>query len=427
MPLFFLLKFMELDYNNKKIDRVDSMKKTLRDMDVYEKKVLLRCDFNVPIENGTILDDSKIIASLDTIEYLISQRCRIIILSHLGKVKSKEDQEKNTLEPVAKRLKDLINTKVTFSRQCVSILVEQAVLNMQPGDILLLENTRIEDYPNKLESNNDIQLATFWAGLADVFVMDAFGSAHRAHASTTGVAKLLPNCIGFLVENELRTLDKYVLHPEKPFTVIMGGAKIDDKLAIMEKLLPLCDHLLLTGGLANTCLKILGFNIGESISCKDDLILEQVKNMLVKYKNKIMLPLDVVVSKSYNKDYVKHIALLAVEDDDLILDIGIETIKKYDEAIKHSKTILVNGTAGKYEDIKFASGTRGLLEKIIETDAIKIAGGGDSVSAIKKFGLENKFTYLSTGGGATLEYIKDGKLKALDAIDEDKSYEVLDL
>lgn len=403
------------------------MKKTLLHTDVQGKRVLLRCDFNVPIEQGAILDDSKIIASLDTIEYLINQGCKIIILSHLGKIKKEEDKAKNTLEPVAKRLKELLTTKVIFSKQSVSVVVEEAVRKMQPGEVLLLENTRFQDYPDKLESGNDLQLANFWAGLADVFVMDAFGSAHRKHASTYGVAKLLPNCIGLLVENELMSLDKYIMKPERPFTVLMGGAKMDDKLQIMEKLLPNCDHLLLTGALANTCLKILGFPIGQSLVCKDAVVLEQVKNILVEYKNKIMLPVDVVVSRSYNDDYVQHIALTSIKDDDIIYDIGMKTVEKFNEAIKQSKSIFVNGTAGKYEDIKFATGTRELLECITSSDAIKVAGGGDGVSAVKKFHFENKFTYLSTGGGATLEYIRDGKLAALDAIEEEKTYEVLDL
>lgn len=403
------------------------MKKTLRDMDLRNKKVLLRCDYNVPIENGIIMDDTKIQASLDTIEYLLNQDCRIIILSHLGKVKSEEDKIKNTLEPVAYKLQELLNTKVTFSKQCVSTVVEEAVEQMQPGDVLLLENTRHRDYPLNEESGNDIRLANFWAGLADVFVMDAFGSAHRAHASTYGVAKLLPSCIGLLVEQELNALDKYVMNPVRPFTVLMGGAKVDDKLPIIEKLIPNCDNLLLTGALANTCLQILDFNIGSSLATKEPELIEQMKKILVTYKEKIMLPLDVIVGRSYNNEFLKHINLLDITDDDIILDVGMKTIEKYSTAIRNSKTIFVNGTAGKYEDERFATGTRELLLRIADIDGITVIGGGDSVSAVNKFGLKNKFTYLSTGGGATLEYLKDGKLIALDAIEEVKDYEVLDM
>lgn len=403
------------------------MKKLLRNINVKGKRVLLRCDFNVPIENGIILDDSKIIASLDTINYLMEQQCRIIILSHLGKIKNESDKNKNTLEPVAKHLKEMLNTRVVFSKQYMSLAIEQTVKEMLPGDILLLENTRHADYPSKLESSNDPQLAAFWASLADIFVMDAFGSAHRIHASTYGVAKLLPNCIGFLVEKELFFLEKYVLNPQKPFTVLMGGAKIDDKLKIMEKLLPICDNLLLTGCLANTCLNILGFNIGESLVTTDKELINQVKKMLIKYKTKIMLPLDVIITKKYKSDVVKHVNLVDIESDDIIYDIGIKTVDKYTEAINNSKTIFVNGTAGKYEDIRFSNGTRELLERITKSNAIKIAGGGDGVSAVKKFKLDSKFDYLSTGGGATLEYIENGNLKALEAIEEEPVYEVLDL
>lgn len=403
------------------------MKKTLRDMDLKNKKVLLRCDYNVPIENGVIMDDTKILASLDTIEYLLNQDCRIIILSHLGKVKSEEDKIKNTLEPVAHKLKELLNTNVTFSKQCVSTVVEEAVEKMQAGDVLLLENTRHRDYPDNEESGNDVRLANFWAGLADVFVMDAFGSAHRAHASTYGVAKLLPSCIGLLVEQELNALNKYVMKPARPFTVLMGGAKVDDKLPIIEKLIPNCDYLLLTGTLANTCLQILGFNIGASLVTKEPNLIEQMKRILIANKEKIMLPLDVIVGRGYNSDYLKHINLVDITDDDIILDIGMKTIEKYNTAIEKSKTIFINGTAGKYEDERFATGTRELLLRAADTNCVTVVGGGDSVTAVNKFGLKNKFTYLSTGGGATLEYIKDGNLKALDAIEEVKDYEVLDL
>lgn len=403
------------------------MKKTLRDMELKNKKVLLRCDYNVPIENGIILDDTKILASLDTIEYLLNQNCSIIILSHLGKVKSEEDKLKYTLEPVAKRLKELLNTKVTFSKQCVSTAVEEAVAKMNPGDIILLENTRHQDYPERQESDNDIRLANYFEGLADVFVMDAFGSAHRRHASTYGVAKLMPNCIGLLVEQEINALNKYVMEPKRPFTVLMGGAKVDDKLPIIEKLIPNCDYLLLTGALANTCLQILGFNIGTSMVTKEPHLIEQMKKILVANKEKIMLPLDVIVGRKYNNDYLKHLNLIDISDDDIILDIGMKTVEKYNSAISSSKTIFINGTAGKYEDDRFATGTRELLLKVASTNAITIIGGGDSVSAVNKFGLKNEFTYLSTGGGATLEYIKDGKLDALDAIEEESSYEVLDV
>ncbi len=394
------------------------MKKRIQDIDVKNKRVLLRCDFNVPVENGRILDDSKIIASLNTIEYLVKQGAKIIILSHFGKVKSEEDKAKNSLAPIAEHLQKLVQTKVIFSKQPRSLYLEAKIENMNPGDILVLENTRFEDVPDKLESGNDAQLAMYWAGLADVFCLDAFGSAHRKHASTYGVAKYLPNCIGFLVEHEMQMLDKYVLNAEKPFTIVMGGAKVEDKVALIEALLPKCDHLLITGGIANSCLATLGFNVGNSLRTRDPEIIAKLKELLINYKDKIMLPVDAIIGREYNNDFIEHVNIDKVEEDDMILDIGMKTINKYKEVIDSSKTIFVNGTAGKYEDIRFATGTRELLNNIVNTNAIKIVGGGDGVSAVKHFKLGEKFTYLSTGGGATLEYIINEGLPAIDNIDE---------
>lgn len=394
------------------------MKKRIQDVDVKGKRVLLRCDFNVPIKNGRILDDSKIIESLTTIEYLIKQGAKIIILSHFGKVKSEEDKEKNSLMPVAKHLQSLVSSKVIFSTQTRSIYLSTKIDEMNPGDILVLENTRFEDVPDKLESGNDPQLAMYWADLADIFCLDAFGSCHRKHASTYGVAKYLPNCIGFLVQKEISMLDKYVLNAEKPFTILMGGAKVEDKVALIEALLPLCDNLLLTGGIANSCLQTLGYDVGESIRTKDPKTIETLKNILISNKEKIMLPVDAIVSRNYNEDYIEHVNINNVETDDIIYDIGMKTVNKYKEVINKSATIFVNGTAGKYEDVRFATGTRELLNAIGDSQATKVVGGGDGVSAVKNFKMAEKFTFLSTGGGATLEYIINKGLPAIDNISE---------
>ena len=263
------------------------MKRRIQDMDVSNKRVLLRCDFNVPVKDGKILDDSKIIASLETIDYLIKNKAKIIILSHFGKVKTEEDKLNNSLVIVAKLLQSLVDTKVIFSKQTRSIYLNEKIESMNFGEILVLENTRFEDVPNKLESNNDIQLAMYWSELADIYCLDAFGSAHRMHASTYGVAKQLPNCIGFLVQHELEALNNYVLNAERPFTIVMGGAKVEDKVDLIETLLPKCDNLLLTGGIANSCLYILGFNVGESIRSKDINTLNRMKDIIVNNKNKI--------------------------------------------------------------------------------------------------------------------------------------------
>lgn len=381
------------------------MNNRIQDMDVKNKKVLLRCDFNVPVKDGVILDDSKIVASLRTIEYLIQEGAKIIILSHFGKVKTAEDKEKNTLAPIAVRLQELVKTKVIFSKQTRSLFIETKIDNMKPGEIMLIENTRYEDVPNKLESGNDVQLAMYWAGLADVFCLDAFGSSHRKHASTYGVARYLPSCVGYLIQQEVEALDKYVLGAEKPFTILMGGAKVEDKVELIETLLPKCDHLLLTGGIANSCLHILGFNVGNSLRTKDEEIMAKLKTLLIQNKDKIKLPLDAIVGNSYQENYIEHVSIDKVKQEDCIFDIGMKTIEDYKKVIDKSATIFINGTAGKYEDNKYATGTRELLSYIADAKLTKVVGGGDGVSAVKHFKLEEKFTHLSTGGGATLEYI----------------------
>ena len=395
------------------------MKKRIQDMDVKGKKVLLRCDFNVPIKDGKILDDSKIVASLNTIDYLVKNNAIIIILSHFGKVKKEEDKATNSLAPVAAHLQKLVNTKVIFSQQPRNLYLEAKIESMNPGEIIVLENTRFEDVPNNLESGNDTQLAMYWSSLADVFCLDAFGSAHRKHASTYGVAKYLPSCIGYLIQKEMDCLDKYVLNPVHPFTIVMGGAKVEDKVSLIESLLPKCDNLLLTGGIANSCLVTLGFNVGASLRTKDPEVLARLKEILVQYKDKIMLPVDAIVGRVYNEALIDHVNIDKIEEDDVIFDIGMKTIEKYRDVINNSQTIFVNGTAGKYEDVRFATGTRELLNAIGNAKAVKVIGGGDGVSAAKTFGFENKFTFLSTGGGTTLEYIIQGSLPAIDNIPDE--------
>lgn len=403
------------------------MFKTLRNTDVKNKRVVLRCDLNVPIKDGFILDDSKIKASLETINYLIENDCKIIILSHLGKVKTKADKAKNTLEPVYNRLRELLKREIYFSRETRAVNLYMQVESMLPKDVLLLENTRFEDLNGNLESGCDPQLSMYWASLCDVFVMDAFGTSHRKHASTYGISKYVPSCIGFLVEKELTCLDKFVINGKRPLTIVMGGAKIEDKIGLIEKFLNKCDYLLLTGGIANTFLKVLNINIGASLCSKNPEILEKVKNMLLNYRNKIMLPLDVIVANTYDENYVKYKRLNELDENDIILDCGNKTIEKYKTAIDESETVFVNGTMGKYEDIRFANGTKEFLRMLSLSNKILVAGGGDSVSAINNFGYTNAFTYLSSGGGATLEYLTTNKLPGLEGIDEDDEVEVLNM
>ncbi len=403
------------------------MFKTLRNTDIKNKRVVLRCDLNVPIKDGFILDDSKIKASLETINYLIENDCKIIILSHLGKVKTKADKAKNTLEPVYNRLRELLKREIYFSRETRAVNLYMQVESMLPKDVLLLENTRFEDLNGNLESGCDPQLSMYWASLCDVFVMDAFGTSHRKHASTYGISKYVPSCIGFLVEKELTCLDKFVINGKRPLTIVMGGAKIEDKIGLIEKFLYKCDYLLLTGGIANTFLKVLNINIGASLCSKNPEILEKVKNMLLNYRDKIMLPLDVIVANTYDENYVKYKRLNELDENDIILDCGNKTIEKYKTAIDESETVFVNGTMGKYEDIRFANGTKEFLRMLSLSNKILVAGGGDSVSAINNFGYSNAFTYLSSGGGATLEYLTTNKLPGLEGIDEDDEVEVLDM
>lgn len=403
------------------------MFKTLKNTDIKNKRVVLRCDLNVPIKDGFILDDSKIKASLETINYLMDNNCKIIILSHLGKVKTTADKAKNSLEPVYNRLRELLKREIYFSRETRAVNLYMQVENMLPKDVLLLENTRFEDLNGNLESGCDPQLSMYWASLCDVFVMDAFGTSHRKHASTYGISKYVPSCIGFLVEKELIALDKFIINGKRPLTIVMGGAKIEDKISLIEKFLDKCDHLLLTGGIANTFLKVLNINVGASLCSKNPEILEKVKNILLNYREKIMLPLDVVVANTYDKNYIKYKRLNELDADDIIYDCGNKTIERYKSIIEESETIFVNGTMGRYEDLRFANGTKEFLNMLANSNKILVAGGGDSVSAINNFGFKDSFTYLSSGGGATLEYLTTNNLPGLEGIDEDDEVETLDL
>ena len=404
------------------------MKKCLQNTNVLNKRVLLRVDYNVPVKDGKILDDSKIKATLETICYLLSENCKIIILSHLGKIKTESDKSKYSLKIVAERLKELLDKEVYFSHENFGVPVVDRVNALNSGEILMLENTRFLDVPGNLESGCDPQLSMFFASLADVFVSEAFGTAHRRHASNYGVTKYMESCIGFLMQKEIGMLNRLVIHPIHPFTVIMGGAKIDDKLELLEKLLPKCEHLLLGGGLANTCLKALGFSVGSSLSSNSYKTIKTVQDMLLKYKDKIMLPLDAIVGISYDKDYIKYKMINEIEPNEIILDIGVKTLEKYKTVINNSETIFLNGTVGMYENMRFANGTKELLNIITSSNAITVAGGGDAASSAYNFGCGYKFTYISSGGGATLEYLATETLPALDNIsEEDDNIETLDL
>lgn len=370
--------------------------KTIKDIDLKNKKVVIRVDYNVPMENGIIKDSSKIKKSLRSINYLLENNCRVVILSHFGRIKSEEDKAKNSLKIVAKELANLLGKNVKFLDNCYGDKVKNIVDNCGLGEVILLENTRFMDIYDKKESGNDLALAEYWASLGEVYINDAFGSMHRAHASTAGIAKFLPHAIGFLVMDELEHLNILIHNTPHPFTVFMGGAKVDDKLPIIKSLIERCDYLLVGGGIANSFLKAKGADIGNSIATSDEGILNELKKLMDEYKGKIVLPVDFTI------------------DDGIIYDVGNKSIEVYKKYIDKSEIVFVNGTCGKFEDERFMEGTSNLFKILKDSGKKVIVGGGDTASACIKFGFKDSFDFISSGGGATLEYIADGTLKTLE-------------
>lgn len=370
--------------------------KTIKDIDLKNKKVVIRVDYNVPMENGIIKDSSKIKKSLRSINYLLENNCRVVILSHFGRIKSEEDKAKNSLKVVAKELANLLGKNVKFLDNCYGDKVKSIVDNCGLGEVILLENTRFMDIYEKKESGNDLALAEYWASLGEVYINDAFGSMHRAHASTAGIAKFLPHAIGFLVMDELEHLNILIHNTPHPFTVFMGGAKVDDKLPIIKSLIERCDYLLVGGGIANSFLKAKGADIGNSIATSDEGILNELKKLMDEYKGKIVLPVDFTI------------------DDGIIYDVGNKSIEVYKKYIDKSEIVFVNGTCGKFEDERFMEGTSNLFKILKDSGKKVIVGGGDTASACIEFGFKDSFDFISSGGGATLEYIADGTLKALE-------------
>ena len=401
------------------------MKQRLQNMNVGNKTVLVRVDYNVPVQGNEILDDTKIKGSLKTIEYLLDKNCKVVLFSHFGKVKTKEDFIKNSLSPIASHLSTLLGQEVYFSKENFGAEVVDRVKKLKPKEILLLENTRFLDVPKKLESKCDPQLSEFWASLGDVFINDAFGSSHRKHASTYGISEYLPSGIGFLMQQEIEMLTEYVLNPKKPFTLIMGGAKLDDKIDLMTSLIPKCDYLLCGGGIANTFLKTLGFSIGESLASTSMEIRDKAKEILLHNKEKMKLPLDAIVGNTYDSNYIKYKLIDKIEPNEMILDISAKTIEEFKPIIEKSKTIFLNGTVGLYENPKYANGTKELLSLLKKSKANVIVGGGDAASSVLNLGYEDAFTYISTGGGATLEFLATGNLPAIENIPEE--IETLDI
>ena len=391
------------------------MKKTIRDYDLNNKKVIIRVDFNVPIKDGVILDDNRIVSSLKTIKYAIKNGAKVILMSHLGRVKTKEDK-KNTLKPVSVRLSNLLNHDVLFIGTTRGEELESAINNMKSGDIILMENTRFEDLNGKLESSNDKALGKYWASLGDIFINDAFGTSHRAHASNVGIASNLPSGIGFLVEKELEVINSVILKPNRPFTVILGGAKVSDKIGVIDNLVTKADYILIGGGMAYTFLKSQDINIGASLLDSDNI--DYCKTLLKKYSDKIILPIDSVNGESSISNTGRTCFINEIKDNEMGLDIGYNTVKLFKSYLVDSKTILWNGPVGYFENEVFSNGTKGICEVLKSIDATKIIGGGDTGSAIKNLGYEDAVTFISTGGGATLQMLEGKKMDGIDIIDE---------
>ena len=395
------------------------MKKTIKDFDLNNKRVIIRCDFNVPIKDGIILDDNRIKESLKTINYALDNNAKIILLSHLGRVKTDNDKKDNTLLPVSKRLSELLGVKVNFINETRGSVIEEVIKNMEPKDIVMLENTRYEDVPNKKESNNDEKLGKYWASLGDIFINDAFGTAHRTHASNVGIASNIPSGIGFLIQKELKMLGDVLNEPKRPYVVIAGGAKMHDKIKIIDKLIKKADYILLGGGIANTFLVAKGYDLKKSVY--DEESVSHAKELLKKYDEKIILPLDGYSSSSYSDGLkVNYYKLDNVEDGEMILDIGPETIKLFSKYILKAKTVFWNGPVGVSEFKNFEYGTKKMCEVLKPSDANVVFGGGDSAAAVIRFGYKNSFSHVSTGGGASMEFI-EGKILPAIAVIEEKS------
>lgn len=385
-------------------------KKNVTDIDVNHKRVLVRVDFNVPIKDGVVQDDTRIKAALPTIQYLLDHGAAVILFSHLGRPKDGPDPQ-YSLEPVAKYLGNLISAPVYFVDDCVGPKAETASAKLKMGEVLVLENTRFY----KGEKKNDPELSKQFAALADIYVNDAFGSAHRAHASTEGVTHFLPAVAGFLMEKEIRYLGQAIADPKRPFVAIMGGAKISDKIGVIDNLLQKADSVLIGGGMANTFFKAQGYTVGDSLIEED--VLHTAKELLEKGGDKLRLPVDVVIANAFNNDADQKIMPVGpIPEGWRILDIGPETVSKYSKVIAAAGTIVWNGPMGVFEMSNFAKGTFGLAKAIADSSAVSIIGGGDSVAAINQSGLSDKVTHISTGGGASLEMLEGKELPGLAAL-----------
>jgi phosphoglycerate kinase len=387
-------------------------KKSISDIDVKGKRVLVRVDYNVPVKDNKVVDDTRIVAAMPTLNYLLEHGAAVILCSHLGRPKDGPDP-KFSLRPVAAHLSELLGKPVAFATDCVGPIAEAAAKALNPGEVLVLENTRF--HPE--EEKNDPAMAKKLASLADIYVNDAFGSAHRAHASTEGVAHFLPAVSGFLMEDEIKYLGQAIANPKRPFIAILGGAKISDKIGVIRNLLTKADQILIGGGMANTFFKAQGYPIGDSL-CEDEA-LETARQLLKSGATHMRLPVDVVIGDRFGADAEKKvIAMGPVPDGWRILDIGPSTVSNFGKTIATAGTIVWNGPMGVFEFPPFAEGTIGIAKAVAASKAVSIIGGGDSVSAINQAGLADRITHISTGGGASLEMLEGLDLPGLMALQD---------
>lgn len=393
-------------------------KKNVKDVELKGKKVLVRADFNVPMKDGAITNDNRIVQALPTIKYIIEQGGKVILFSHLGKVKTEEDKQGLSLKPVAERLSELLNKEVTFVPETRGEALESAIDGLSEGDVLVFENTRFEDVDGKKESKNDPELGKYWASLGDVFINDAFGTAHREHASNVGIASNIETASGFLMDKEIKFIGGVVSEPERPLVAILGGAKVSDKIGVIENLLTIADKVIIGGGMAYTFFKAQGKEIGLSLLEEDKV--DFAKDLLERAGDKIILPVDCKVAKEFSND--AEITVVSADEIPTVqeaMDIGPKSVEVFSEALQGSNTVVWNGPMGVFEFSNFAQGTIGVCKAIANLkDATTIIGGGDSAAAAMDLGFADDFTHISTGGGASLEYLEGKALPGIEAISE---------
>ena len=395
------------------------MKKSIKDLgNLQGKTVLMRVDFNVPLKDGEITNDNRITAALPTIEYALNQGAKVVAFSHLGRVKEEADKASKSLAPVAVRLSELLGKEVKFVPETRGTELEATVKGLNEGEILMFENTRFEDVDGKKESKNDPELAKYWASLGDVFVNDAFGTAHRAHASNVGIASNIGegnSASGFLVDKEIKFIGRAVDNPERPLVAILGGAKVSDKIAVIENLLDKADKVIIGGGMAYTFMKAQGKEIGISL-CENDKI-DYARELMEKAGDKLVLPIDTVVAKEFSNDAPSRVAQGDIQPDEEGLDIGPKSVELFKNTLEGARTVIWNGPMGVFEMSNFAKGTIGVCEAIANLEgATTIIGGGDSATAAISLGYAEKFSHISTGGGASLEYLEGKVLPGIDSL-----------